>query len=127
VQFRALPIIDFEDATLDFEQLQTLDVLNLTAETVLQLVVSGKLALAVGSQSFNGSATNAIGLTVVTGLGRTVSAFLPISGATTGGDWFIGSFANSGTPGTITCTAFRPFGNFAAGTNNYSFNWIAIG
>ena len=69
----------------------------------------------------------AIGLTVVTGLGRTVSAFLPISGATTDGDWFIGSFANSGTPGTITCTAFRPFGNFAAGTNNYSFNWIAIG
>jgi hypothetical protein len=54
MKFPNLPVTSLEDATHDFEQLQTKDILNLTAEGVLQLAVAGTTRrVSFGSQLLN--------------------------------------------------------------------------
>lgn len=128
MRFSALPVHSFEDATLDLEQLQTL-LTSPSGQTLpfLQLLVAANLRLAFGGKTFNGAATNVVSVTVATGLPGNVNFFCATSASTpTAGQFFIGDWANAGA-GSVTCQALLPFGNFTAGTNNYSFNWIALG
>jgi len=73
MRFKSLPVTSLEDATVNFEQLSALDVLNLTGESVLQLAVTGTKRVAsfgLGSASFTASNISSQP-TITHGLGRT--------------------------------------------------------
>jgi hypothetical protein len=64
VRFRAVPVTSLEDATLNFEQLQTLDILNRTAENTLQTPTVSQPTRVLGT-AYRPSTTRATLVTMV--------------------------------------------------------------
>jgi hypothetical protein len=120
MKFKALPVTSLEDATLDFEQLQTLDILNLTAESVLQLAVTGtKRKVAFGQTTCVGGSSVA----VPHGLGVVPVAFAAISGRSGAGIVPAIVDANQDpTNTTLTLAATQTTGS----GNTYKIWWFAI-
>jgi hypothetical protein len=124
MKFKADPVTSLEDATLNFEQLQTLDILNLTAESVLQLAVTGtRRRVAFGSQSLTFSASvSATPATVTHGLGVTPIAVVAtpvIATSTTVVAAYVASLGASSFVLNSTASV--------ALTGSQSYLWIAIG
>jgi hypothetical protein len=122
MKLKALPVTSLEDVTLDFEQLQTLDILNLTAESVLQLAVAGtKRQVAFGLVGITFSASQSGSGTITHNLGRTPGAVLltwnlaPGSGVVLGADTF------------TTTTAVAHGWNTAVLTGTFNASYLVIG
>jgi hypothetical protein len=122
MKFGNLPVTSLEDATHDFEQLQTKDILNLTAESVLQLASTGtarKVNGGTSSFSFTASATSAV-VTITHGLGTTPSlVILTCQNIGTLLSPFYGTFTSTNFPAVAMAAS--------AITATVPFSWLAIG
>jgi hypothetical protein len=122
LKFKALPVQEFTDATLDFEQLQQKTILDSTPQSFLQLATTGtrKVAFGAGTFVFTASATSAI-VTITHGLGVT-----PITVILTCGNTGLLIAPYYGTPsGTVSVQTIAVAS--AATTVNVPFSWLMIG
>lgn len=132
MKFRFPLLNSLFDAQQNFEALEGRDILDLTGESVLQLLSTGtqrQIAFGSGAVTFPGAAPDSNTLTVTHGLGRTpifasaVGNFTGTGGLTTGSVFF--------ACGTFGSTTFATRGS-TPGANQplnatANFNWIAIG
>lgn len=112
-----------DDAQQNFEALESLDILDQTAESVLQLAVTGtkrKIAFGTVSLTFTASTTSAAA-SVSHGLGvAPVGVWLQLGALTA-----VGGAVTATSSSTFTAQAFTT--NVATVTGTVPFYWLAIG
>lgn len=125
MRFKALPVTSLEDATVDFEQLQTRAILDSTAQNFMQLLTAGtsRFTSGTGTCTFT-AASNTPSVNVSHGLGKVPQRFWA---QTTNGFgaacWMQVDVVGNWTTSVVAVAGFC-YTNITA---TVTFQWFAVG